>query len=98
MANITPFRPIATATMAVTTSSGTATINSNANVLEIQNAGNAIAFVRVGASASVGSATTSDYPILPGMSKLISKAPGEDTIAAIGAAATTLYVSSGEGI
>ena len=98
MANTEPFTPGVTVTMSVTTSSGTATVTTSANVLEIQNAGSAIAFVRTGPSASVGSAVVTDYPVLPGMSKLISKSTIADTIAAIGAGATTLYVTSGEGM
>lgn len=98
MASGTPFRAVSTATLSVTSSSGTATLNSGASVVEVQNAGSQTAFVRIGASASVGSATTADYPVLPGQSKLISKAPGEDTLAGITASGTTtLYVSSGEG-
>ena len=100
MANTQAFAPGATITLSVTGSSGTGSIASNANSLEIQNAGSVIVFVRVGASASVGSAVITDYPILPGMSKIITKAYGADTIAAIGASAgpTTVYVTSGEGM
>lgn len=100
MANLTPFRPLATATLAVTSTSGTATVNTNANVLEFQNAGSATAFVRIGTASGVGTAVTTDYPILPGMSKLVSKASDETTVAAVCAAGqtTTLYISSGEGI
>ena len=97
MATTMPFAPGATATINATTTSASASVNANVTTLEVQNAGSAAAFIRVGTGAQTAVAT--DYPILAGQSKLITKAIGADTVAAItGTGTTTIYVTSGEGI
>ena len=93
-----PFRPFATATLAVTATTTPATIREDAPMLEIQNDGGTVAFVRWGRGTQT--ATTADYPILPGQSKIVLCNTGCTNFAAICPAggATTLYVTSGEGV
>lgn len=92
-----PFTPGATAAaINLAAASQSVSVTAAATALEIQHNGTAVAFVRVGTGAQTAVAT--DYPILPGQSKIITKPVGADTFAAIATAgAGTLYVTSGEG-
>lgn len=54
-----------------------------------------ICHVRIGTGAQT--ATVADLPVLPNSSVIVQKAEGEDTLAHISAAGTTLHVQTGEG-
>ena len=89
-----PFSPGTTTTISVTSSSGTGTLSGTGTVVELQNDGAVTVFVALGSVA-----TTADYPVLPGMSKLISRNPNATTLAAITASGTaTLYATVGDGV
>lgn len=91
-----PFTPGATATLSASGVSASVSVAANSSALEIQNAGSVAVFVRVGTATQTAVAT--DYPVLPGQSKIISKPVGADTLAGITAGvAVTVYVTSGEG-
>ncbi len=99
-----PFTPntAGTVTLSLPTAASSVSVSivANAGALELQNAGSDTVFVRVGTGAQTAVATT-DYPVLGGQSKIISKPIGADTLAGItaaGAAAATLFVTSGEGV
>ena len=92
-----PLMPFATATLTATTSSSSGAIPPRAETLEIQNAGDAVVFVRWGLGAQT--AVTSDYPVLPGQSKVVTCGTGNDTVAVIAASGSnTVYVTGGEGV
>lgn len=92
-----PLMPFATATLTATTTSSTGSIPRHAQTLEIQNAGDAVVFVRWGLGAQT--AVTTDYPVLPGQSKVVTCGTGNDTVAVIAAGGTnTVYVTGGEGV
>lgn len=88
---------MSTATLAVTATSANVAISAIPPVVEIQNAGDSIAFCRWGIGTQT--AVTTDYPVLPGQSKSITIGTGNNNFAAICAAGltTTLYITSGEG-
>lgn len=66
-------------------------------VMRVYNAGTQIAFGRWGTGAQT--ATTSDMPLIPGVVELFSKAPADDTFAAITSSSTaTVYITCGEGV
>jgi hypothetical protein len=92
-----PFSPGQTLTFAVTDANSNASFaagGAQASVIEVQNLGLSTCFIAFGATA-----TTAGYPIGPGQSKVVSKAPGVAQIAAICASGqnTTLYVTAGQG-
>jgi hypothetical protein len=94
MAGTLPFAPGATTTISVTTSSGTGTLTGDGLMVEIQNAGSVTVFVAFAATAAVATG----YPILAGQSKVVSRGPGQTTLAAITASSTaTLYATVGDG-
>jgi hypothetical protein len=97
--NSEPFCPGSTVTLAVTGTSARATLSKTGyppNTVEVQSAtGGSIAFLAFGDSTVT--ATTSGYPILPGVDKVISVPPDVTHIAAIGTTGTTLYFTSGTG-
>jgi hypothetical protein len=91
-----PIIPLSTVTLAVSAVSASVAISRVSRQLEIQNAGDAIAFCRWGIGAQT--AVVTDYPVLPGQSKTITIESGNDTFAAItSAGTTTLYITSGAG-
>ena len=59
------------------------------------NNGANVCFVRIGAGAQT--ATTADMPVRAGSEIVVSKGDGDDTLAHISAAGTTLYIQTGEG-
>ncbi len=75
--------------------SGSVSINAVAKSLRLVNSGANICHVRIGTGAQT--ATTADIPVRAGSEIIISKADGEDTLAHISAAGTTLHVQDGEG-
>ncbi len=93
-----PFRPFgSTVAVSATAASSAQTLPADALCLELQNDGNSTCFVRWGASAQT--AVTTDYPVLPGQSKIVSCDQGTLSVAAICASgeSTTLYVTPGVG-
>lgn len=92
-------QPAGTVTVSVTTTTGNAAISAGSGLSQvaIKNAGAAAAFIKFGADNTV-EATTSDFPILPGESNLLTKSEAHTYIAAItGSSTTTLYVTPGAG-
>lgn len=93
-----PFRPgAATQTISVTATSQSITLPTATPQIEVQNDGSSVCFVRVGASPQT--AVTTDYPILPGQSKIITCDTQAGVLAAVcGSNGTaTLYVTPGWG-
>ena len=91
-----------TVTLSVTASSGNVQVRTNANARErhvrIYNPSTTVTvFVRFGADNTVAATTTTDMPIAPGRTEILSAAG--DWVAAIGSAAgpTTVYFTPGEG-
>lgn len=56
-----------------------------------------VVYVRVGTSPATVTATTADFPVLPGQRVVISKAHESDTVAYISSAAGSLHIIPGEG-
>lgn len=75
--------------------SGSVTINAISKSVRLVNSGANICHVRIGAGAQT--ATTADLPIRAGSEVIVSKGEGEDTLAHISAAGTTLHIQPGEG-
>ncbi|WP_143492546.1 hypothetical protein [Pseudomonas chlororaphis] len=75
--------------------SASISIDPVAKSVRLVNSGANICHVRVGTGAQT--ATTADLPVLPLSSVIITKGDGEDTLAHISAAGTTLHVQTGEG-
>lgn len=96
-----PFAPVYGGTVAVsaTTTSASGTLGAAgtaATALLVSNAGTVAVAVRVGTGAQT--ATIADCVILGGQSRVLAKAPGADTVAAITASGSaTVYVTPGEG-
>ena len=92
-----PFQPQRGANQVTTpgAASGSVNIDKSSKSVRLVNAGANICHVRIG--TGVQTATTSDMPILAGQSIIVQKGDGEDTLAHISAAGTTLHVQTGEG-
>jgi hypothetical protein len=90
------FTPIATVSLAVTTTTGRVALVGDASTVRLYNAGTATAFVKFGDS-SITAATT-NMPIPAGAIEAF-RPPGSSThLAAITSSGTaTLYATSGEG-
>jgi hypothetical protein len=93
-----PLTPGATVSIAAGTSTANVALTGNGEQLELQNTGAVTVFVNLGASAVTAAVT--DYPVLAGQSKLITRNPDSHThLAAITASGTaTLYVTIGRGV
>lgn len=96
--NVSPFTPAGTATLAVTSTTGSVILSGAGSSVEVQNTGLVMMFIKLG-SSTVTAATT-DYPVPAGQSKVIGRNPNTDLyIAAITASGTTtLYATTGEGV
>lgn len=90
----TPSAPTVTLSV-TTTSSGASGISSELPTLELNNAGASTAFVRWGVGAQT--ATTADYPILPGHCKLVNTGVATHVAAITATGTTTLYCTPGVG-
>lgn len=75
--------------------SASVAIDANAKSVRLVNSGANICYVRIGTGAQT--ATTADTPIRAGSDLILAKAEGEDTLAHISAAGTTLNIQTGEG-
>lgn len=92
-----PFQPrLGTNQVAVVTGvSGSLPIDPEAKSVRLVNSGANLCHIRIGEGAQT--ATTADLVILANTSIVVQKAEGENTIAGISAAGTTLHVQTGEG-
>lgn len=92
-----PFQPKRGANQVTTpgAASGSVTVDAVCKSVRLVNSGANICHVRIGAGAQT--ATTADLPVAAGSSVIVSKADGEDTVAHISAAGTTLHIQPGEG-
>lgn len=89
-----PFAPGPTMTLNAGATSSTVALSGTGSVVEVQNAGSVPVFVKFGAAAAM-----TDYPILPGQSKLLTRDPTAQTLAAIaGSGNAMIYVTTGEGM
>lgn len=87
------------ATVAVTTSSASTTLTPGGGVLRIANGGASAVGFAVGTSPATVTAVLANGPvILPGSTEVFSIPVTADTIALIGAGASTVYLSRGEGV
>jgi hypothetical protein len=93
--NVQPFNPGPTVTIAVTTASSGAALSPGNSCLRIVNAGTGLAFFRVGTATSTAAIT--DTPILPNSMEVFGIPQTATRIDIIGAAATTVYATVGEG-
>jgi len=75
--------------------SASVAINAVSKAVRVVNSGANICYVRVGSGAQT--ANTSDTPVRSGESIILGKGDGDDTLAHISAAGTTLHVQTGEG-
>lgn len=82
-----------TATSAATSAS--VSLDSQAKSVRLVNNGANVCFVRIGADAQT--ATAADMPVRAGSEIIVSKGDGDNTLAHISAAGTTLYIQTGEG-
>jgi hypothetical protein len=94
---MTPFNPHRGANQVATPAAASASISIEANAKSVRlvNSGANICYVRTGAGAQT--ATTADLPVRANSEIVVKKAEGEDTLAHISAAGTTLNVQTGEG-
>ena len=92
-----PFQPQRGANQVTTPGAASASvgIDKTAKSVRLVNSGANICHVRIGAGAQT--ATTADLPVPAGSSVVVQKGDGEDTLAHISAAGTTLHVQTGEG-
>lgn len=92
-----PFNPKRGANQVTTPAAASASVSIDAvsKSVRLVNSGANICHVRIGTGAQT--ATTADLPVRSGESLVVSKAEGEDTLAHISAAGTTLHVQPGEG-
>lgn len=94
-----PFTPAGTVSRAVTGSTASVALSATgfpASTVEIQSLpGNSVAFIKFGDSTVT--AATTDYPVLPGVDKIVTVPPNVTHVAAIGTTGTTLYFTSGHG-
>lgn len=93
----TPFFPHRGANQVVTPAAASAsvTVEKHAHAIRFVNSGANICSVRIGTGSQT--ATTADTPIRAGSEVILRKADGEDTVAYISAAGTTLHIQTGEG-
>lgn len=97
--NVISFAPGGTVTLSATTSSSTVALSSGTGQsVEVQNSGSVVMFVKLGASTITAAVT--DYPILAGQSKIITRDSNNQTyIACITSTSTaTGYATIGEGV
>lgn len=96
--NEAAFAPGTTASLAVSAASASVQLTGGGVNVEVQNTSTVNMFVKFGGSTVTAAVT--DYPVLPGQSKLISRDPNTQTyIAAITASGSgTLYATPGEGV
>lgn len=77
--------------------SAVATLIKGSNQLVLTNLGAGVCHVRVGYAGDAPVATTNDYPIPPNQQVTITRAQGQDALAHISAAGTSLHIMNAEG-
>lgn len=77
--------------------SAVANLIKGSNQLVLTNLGAGVCHVRVGNAADVPVATVNDYPVPAGQQVTITKAQGQDGLAHICAAGTSLHIMNAEG-
>lgn len=92
-----PFQPQRGANQVATPAAASVSVQINAvsKSVRLVNSGTGICHVRIGTGAQT--ATTADLPVRAGSEIIVSKGDGEDTVAHISAAGTTLHIQPGEG-
>lgn len=92
-----PFYPHRGSNQVVTPAAASASVTINAadQSVRLVNSGAAICYVRIGTGAQT--ATTDDTPVRTGESVILGKGDGENTLAHISAAGTTLNIQTGKG-
>lgn len=92
-----PFCPRRGSNQVTTPGAASASVNLDASAKSIRlvNSGAGICHVRIGTGAQT--ATTADLPVRAGSEIIVRKGDGENTLAHISAAGTTLHVQTGEG-
>jgi hypothetical protein len=92
-----PFQPVSGANLVVTpaAASASATVNAVSKSVRLVNSGLNICHVRIGTGAQT--ATTADLPVRAGSEIVVQKSDGQETVAYISAAGTTLHIQTGEG-
>jgi len=92
-----PFNATSGANQVLTPAAASASVSINAVAKSVRlvNSGANICHVRIGTGAQT--ATTADIPVRAGSEIIVSKGDGQNTIAHISAAGTTLHVQTGEG-
>lgn len=92
-----PFEPRrgANQSFGITPVSGSTNIDPDAKSVRLVNSGANLCYIRIGAGSQT--ASSADMVILGNSSVVVSKGDGDDTIAAISPAGTTLHVQTGEG-
>lgn len=93
---VNPFRPLATVTLAASTTAASATLPLTGDALRIVNGTAAIAFVAIGKGTAT--ATTASYPVPPGEAALIAAGPYIDVVAVLlSSGSGNVYATVGEG-
>jgi hypothetical protein len=92
-----PYMPQRGANQVVSPGAASASVNvdPHAKTIRLVNVGANICHVRVGAGAQT--ATTADMPVRANSEVDMQKGDGDDTVAYISAAGTTLHIQPGEG-
>ena len=92
-----PFMPQRGANQVVSpaATSSSVTVDQAAKSVRLVNSGANICYVRLGTSPQT--ASTADTPVLPNSALMLQKQMGDDTVAYISAAGTTLNIQPGEG-
>ena len=92
-----PFNPVRGANQVATPGAASASVSINpvSKSVRLVNSGANICHVRIGTGAQT--ATTADLAIRANSEVIVSKGDGEDTLAHISAAGTTLHIQPGEG-
>lgn len=92
-----PFQPQRGSNQVTTPGAASASVSIDpiAKSVRLVNSGANICHVRIGSGAQT--ATTADLPLRAGTEIVVSKGQGDDTLAHISAAGTTLHVQTGEG-
>lgn len=94
---MTPFNPQRGANQVVTPAAASAsvTITAVSKSVRLVNSGANICHVRIGTDTQT--ATTADTPVRAGSEIIVNKGDGENTLAYISVAGTTLHIQTGEG-
>lgn len=98
MSALQPVNPHYTSGQVVSPAAGSANVAINATDKQVilTNLGANVCYIRISADAAT-TATTADYPVPAGAQVTITKGEGQNRLAHISAAGTTLHIMTGEG-